>query len=248
MFKRKKIKRKFVSVLIVASVFISVIAAFTTPEIQRFAKSVKFKMQRRAFFPKIAEKSFTLQVPYFRQEHALSCEIAALRMALSYYGVKITEKELVKKLPFDTRLPRSKNNIWGDPNRGFVGDIDGKIPDTGYGVYEKPLARVASEYREAKIITGARLSEILLEVYKNHPVIVWGTLASGKDISWRTPDGRRIQAIFGEHTRVVIGFTGSIENPEKIILHDPIYGTLRMPKKEFLSNWKLLGNKALVVY
>lgn len=195
------------------------------------------------------ELSVKLDVPYHRQEHALSCEIASLKMILNYYNVKVSESELLQLLPFDTRMPRSKNNIWGDPNKGFVGNIDGKIPDVGYGVYEKPIYDLAYKFdRSAVILTPSTLNGILTEVEAGHPVIVWGTLSSGKDISWMTREGQKIKAIYGEHTRVVIGFEGKKDNPKKILMLDPVYGEITMSKQKFLSNWELLGNKALVIY
>lgn len=244
-FKKKK-KKYFLTLLVVLVIFLSVVFA-ALPETERIGKKIYFSA-KSYIFPVSKDASVLLAVPYHRQEHALSCEIAALKMALNYYGVKVSESELIRELPFDTKLPRSQKNIWGDPDKGFIGDIDGTMPNTGYGVYEKPIAELAQKYRNAKILTPASLEGILNEVSKKRPVIVWGTLASGKNISWKTAEGKSISAIFGEHTRVVIGFTGTPKFPKKIILHDPVYGTLTMSKNKFLENWRLLGNKAVVVY
>lgn len=189
-----------------------------------------------------------LDVPYHRQEHALSCEVAALKMALDYYGVDVSESELIAGLPFATRQPRRPDNVWGDPDVGFVGDIDGVSPNGGYGVYGAPLVALAQQYgTRARVMPTPGLSDILNQVSQQHPVIVWGTLASGRDISWVTPEGKPVIAIFGEHTRVVIGFSGTVENPTAIVLHDPIYGTITMAKEKFEDNWALLGNLAVVV-
>jgi len=193
--------------------------------------------------------SIKLDVPFHRQEHSLSCEIATLKMILDYYGTSVSESELLSALPFDTRLPRQKNNIWGDPDLGFVGNIDGKIPNGGYGVYEKPIFDLAYKFgRTAVIFTGEKLSAILTEVQAGHPAIVWGTLSTGKDISWTTKNGKKIHAIYGEHTRIIIGFDGTIKNPTKIFLMDPVYGEIVMTKEKFLYNWGLMDNKAIVVY
>lgn len=195
------------------------------------------------------EEIHQLDVPFYRQEHALSCEVASLRMVLAYYGIKIEEEALIAKLPFDTFGPRDvKKNIWGDPNRGFVGDIDGKIPHSGYGVYEGPVQKIAAAFREAKTLANPELSEVLEIVKAGHPVIVWGTLASGRDISWKTREGEEIKAVLGEHTRIITGFKGSPENPRTIYLLDPIYGPVRMSKDKFLKNWAVLDRKALAVF
>jgi len=55
----------------------------------------------------------------------------------------VSEEELVRKLAFDTKDPMSPDGIWGDPEKGFVGDINGPIfYRTGFGVYEKPIGRL----------------------------------------------------------------------------------------------------------
>lgn len=211
----------------------------------------KYAFYRTAAFvsPFIRDQwTVSLSVPMHRQERALSCEIAALKMALGYYNVDVSEQELVDMLPFDTKGPREEGNIWGDPQKGFVGDIDGKIPDGGYGVYEQPIAVIASSFRKAKVLENATIRDVAMEINSFHPVIVWGSLASGKDISWKTKDGQTIKAVFGEHARVAIGFSGTIENPKTIILLDPVYGKIYMSAKAFQKNWALLDNKAVVVY
>src|SRR5262245_9197550 len=54
-----------------------------------------------------------LEVKWHRQEHSLSCEIAALKMALSAQGIEVPESELIGRLRFDV-TPRA-NGVWGDP-------------------------------------------------------------------------------------------------------------------------------------
>ena len=71
-----------------------------------------------------------LAVAYHRQEHGLSCEVASLLMALNYKGIEVTENELIRQLPVSDPGPRQKDNTWGDPNLGFVGNIDGIMPNT----------------------------------------------------------------------------------------------------------------------
>ena len=189
-----------------------------------------------------------LKVPFHKQEHALSCEIAALKMVLNFHGVAVAESELLRGLYFDTKESRGEGNIWGDPDQGFVGNIDGKIPNIGYGVYEKPIVDLALQYREAKKMEQATLKDILTEVANGRPVIVWGSLTAGKDISWSTREGKYIKAVYAEHTRVVTGFKGAIEDPKYILLLDPVYGKITMSKSKFLKDWALLDNKAVVVY
>jgi hypothetical protein len=48
--------------------------------------------------------------------------------------------------------------------------------------------------------------------------------------------------------RTLVGFEGDIRNPDKLILMDPKYGEIRMSREKFLSDWELLGKRAVVVY
>jgi uncharacterized protein YvpB len=189
-----------------------------------------------------------LAVVYHHQEHNLSCEVAALLMALNYKGANVTESELIGQLPVSDPAPRSKDNIWGDPNLGFVGNIDGSMPNTGYGVYEKPIYDLAVKYRPAKIITNATIDDLLTELTNHNPVVVWGVVGNGKDISWKTSAGQIVNAKLDEHARTLIGFTGQSDNPQLMILLDPIYGEIRLSIADFLKNWGVLDKRAVVIY
>lgn len=192
------------------------------------------------------EKATTrLAVPFHRQEHKLSCEIATLVMALRYRGISITEAPIIKAIGVDP-TPK-KNGIWGDPDVAFVGDIDGEQPGTGYGVYADPIAKVGNAYRKTRAFKNGNLTDLLSEVKAGNPVIVWGNGASGRRVDWKTPTGKSVLAIVGEHTRVVIGFVGSASNPTTIITLDPLYGEKRFTKAAFLADWALLGNMGVVV-
>ena len=186
-----------------------------------------------------------LAVPYHRQDHALSCEVATLVMALRYRGVSIGEQTLIDAIGFDP-TPK-KNGVWGDPDVAFVGDIDGQQPGTGYGVYAAPIAKAGSAYRPTRVLTNTTLADLLTEVKAGNPVIVWGNAASGRRVDWKTPTGKTVLAIVGEHTRVVIGYTGSASNPATIITLDPLVGEKRFTKTAFLADWALLGNMGVVV-
>ncbi|MDP3764133.1 MAG: C39 family peptidase [bacterium] len=215
-------------------------------KLARVEKQIMYSAQ--TFSPARRVFDVSLKVPFHKQEHSLSCEVATLKMALSFYNVAVTESELIRDLKFETTESRNEFNIWADPDKGFVGNIDGKIPNGGYGVYEQPIIDLALQYRDAKKMENAQLVDVLKEVESGHPVIVWGSIGTGKDISWLTPEGKYIKAVHGEHTRVVIGFSGTPENPKYILLMDPIYGKVTMSKDRFLSNWGLLDNKAIVIY
>lgn len=196
-----------------------------------------------------SNEKITVPLEFIKQEHSVTCELAALRMALNYFGSDVTEDELIARIPFDSKGPKTPDNIWGDPDRGFVGSVDGSIfLGTGYGVYEEPIRDLALSYRDAFIIENAKLTRVLQEANKGNPVIVWGLLSNKEIMEWNTKKGKKITAFPGEHARVVIGYSGTISNPSHIVMMDPIYGRIRMSRDKFLENWGALDNKAVVVY
>src|SRR5947207_2648584 len=89
-----------------------------------------------------------LEVPWHHQEHNLSCEAAALRMALSYYGINKDELTLIRYMTRDSRPARfdaaGRLVRWGDPAYAYVGNPDGHIERySGYGVYFQPVGLAA---------------------------------------------------------------------------------------------------------
>jgi len=187
-----------------------------------------------------------LNVPFHRQERNLSCELAALKMALNYKGVSVSETELVNKIPYDPT--EHQGNIWGDPNVAFVGDINGKQPTTGYGVYWQPIADLANQYGlVGEAFTGWSIQQLTEQIKNGHPVVVWGTAGTGTRIDWQTPEGDNIIAVSGEHARTAIGYVGDYMNPTRIIVLDPLFGERYYTTSSFESNWAVLGKSGVVV-
>src|SRR3989338_5575168 len=87
-------------------------------KLARVEKEIMYSAQSLQFFG--VKPDVALDVPFHKQEHALSCEIATLKMALNYHGQMVAESELLNDLSFDTAAPRSSDNVWGNPDKGFV--------------------------------------------------------------------------------------------------------------------------------
>ncbi len=187
-----------------------------------------------------------LAVPAYLQQYALSCEAAALRMALSYRGISVTEDELLGKIGTD---PTVKNgSTWGNPYVGFVGNVRGKQMVSGYGVYWEPIARAARGYRPAESFTGWTISLLTESIQRNHPVIIWGYVNSGQPLVWYTPGGDKINAVADEHTVLVVGYVGSPSNPTSIIVNDPRLGEVYWSREHFEKKWKAFNQSGVLVY
>lgn len=126
-----------------------------------------------------------LDIKLHLQEHPVTCEAAALKMALSYEGISVDEMTLLGYMTIDTRPARfdaqGKLVVWGDPAGSFVGNPDGHIEKyTGYGVYFGPVARAAALAGARVVAAGSGLcgsaipaQQVYDAVLDGHPAVVW---------------------------------------------------------------------------
>ncbi len=191
-----------------------------------------------------------LEVPIYRQQHALSCEAAALRMAMATLGRKVAEDDLLAKLardPTPRRVLADGSVQWGDPDLGFVGQWDGVFLKDGYGVYDGPIAALALAHGFEGTSHGAatdpaRLYEALRQGF---PSIVW--VPYGLEVKdqgvWRTPLGRRIDWVVTEHAVVLAGV-----DAEGIYYADPMKPSLqRATYHAFEAAFGELGRRAVIL-
>lgn len=186
-----------------------------------------------------------LSVALDYQDRPLSCEAAALKMALANKGVKVSETQIMNLVGYDP-TPH-KNGIWGDPYQAFVGNIDGKQNTTGYGVYWDPIARAARQWRPARVITNGSLKDLTVALDAQQAIVIWGTLGRAYRETWKTPQGKTISAWKGEHARTLIGYVGTQDKPTKFIINDPVAGRLNWSTATFSANWAAFNNSAVIV-
>ena len=210
------------------------------PSLIAYSRSLSFALSFKH------QTASQLNVLFRKQEHSLSCEAAVLRMVLNYHGVEVSEDEVLEKLPFDST--RRSGNVWGEPDLGFVGDVDGKMGVDGYGVHWGPLAITAANWKQIKIIKHGLAEDLVEHISQGRPVIIWGYLGRGRPMSWLTLEGKKVYAINGEHTFVVYGYDGPADNPKGFLLMDPIYGPIYWDKSKLLRNWDAFGRMGLVVF
>src|ERR1700686_1048070 len=133
--------------------------------------------------PRPAERVLDIKIHY--QEHNLTCEAAALKMALAYEGINVDEMTLVGYMTRDPRPAKFDSHghlaQWGDPAEGFVGNPDGSIQRyTGYGVYDQPVAYAALLAGANVVAAGGGLygspigpSQVYDAGLDGHPVVAW---------------------------------------------------------------------------
>lgn len=179
------------------------------------------------------------------QDQALSCEAAALKMALAGKGVRVSEKQIMDIVGYDATPHRGE--VWGDPNVAFVGSIAGHQNTTGYGVHWDPIAKAARTWRSARAITNGTTKQLAAEIYADHPVVIWGTLGTAYRDDWQTPSGATVLTWKGEHARTVIGVIGTADNPTAFVVNDPIVGRVTWSTAKLDANWRSFGRAAVIV-
>ena len=203
---------------------------------------------RSSALPRTASASL-IDVPLYRQEHALTCEAASLRMALGGIGIDVAEGDILQQLPRDP-TPRQVQPdgtvVWGDPDLGFVGEFDGVFARDGYGVYDGPIAVAGAAFGvNIAHSTATDPSTLYAAVSSGQPVIVWipyGLTVKGRG-EWLTPDGKTVPYVVTEHCVVLSGLTDS-----GVMYADPWEGILKTADyATFEAAFTELQNRAVFV-
>lgn len=175
-------------------------------------------------------------VPTFNQypKYPTGCESVALYILLRYYQVSVNVDDIINKLPKDS-VPYIENNIkyGGNPELEFIGS---PYTSHSYGVYEKPILNIASQYKSnIKNGTGKSLNEVLEIVKTGKPVLAWTSINLALPYisnQWTyKPTNELIKWKAHEHAVVIIGFTNNT-----IIISDPISGTIKSQNRQTFEN------------
>lgn len=190
------------------------------------------------------------------QDHRLSCEAAALKMALAYEGIAVDELTLIGYMSHDPRPakfdPQGRLLVWGDPAQAFVGNPDGHIESyTGYGVYNGLVARAAIRAGAHVVTSGSGLygagvapSAIYDAVLTGHPVVAWisNTYHDVRLFRYAAYDGATVWYTLTEHAVTVVGV-----KPGAVLINDPWFGQAWHSKAQFESAYKTFGHMAVIV-
>ncbi len=178
-------------------------------------------------------------------------EATSLTMMLNYAGVDVSKDSVIGKVKRDLTPIKydSKGSIikWGNPKKGFVGDITGKTP--GYSIDPVALAPVINEYLPDKALdlTGCDYGELENVLSSGRPIVVWitSTFKEPKVSHTWTSNGTVINSYFTQHAVLI---TGMDEN--SIYYNDPLTGVknAKVDKSTFKSVWIKMGKKALSYY
>ena len=197
-----------------------------------------------------APTSRTLDVPVYYQAYTLSCEEAALRMALASEGIYVTDTQVLAIIGSDpTGAYWDASGLrWGDPYATFVGSVSGsETALTGYGTYYPNIARAASALGGTVLASGEDISAQAVYDYilAGHPVVAWVTYqwVNAQRADYTAYDGRVIPyAGPVEHAVTVVGVTAT-----EVIINDPDFGRTVVSKSLFESSYATYNHMAVVL-
>ncbi len=195
-----------------------------------------------------------LNVPIVRQMPELprGCEVTSLTMLLNYTGIKVNKMTLAKQVKKDPTTYKVVNGkkYFGNPNYGFVGDMY-TFKKPGFGVYNKPIAALANQYKPNRIVnlSGQSFESVLNYVSTGHPVWIINTswfsiVPNSYWQTWNTPQGP-VRITMKEHSVVVTGY-----DSKYVYFNDPLDGqkNKKKPMKQFIDGWKQYGSQAISYY
>jgi uncharacterized protein YvpB len=195
--------------------------------------------------------SAVLDVPAEKQLPELpnGCEVTSLSMLLTAVGHPVDKMTLAKEQPRDPTPvvygPDQTISSWGNPNKGFVGKVDGY---PGYGIYHGPIVTLINKILPGRAVdlTGHPFSEVLAMVANQTPVMVWTTAdfqPTSNWVTWNSPDGP-VRATFSEHAVLLVGY-----NRTQLFVNDPLDGAKSKPvdRQSFIAAWKQLGQQAVTI-
>lgn len=191
-----------------------------------------------------------LDVPVVTQKPGLynGCEVSSLDMLLRYKGIDTDKMTLAKQIKKDAapivRNSSGKIVSWGDPEKGFVGDITGK--KIGYGVYDKPLLALLETYMPGRgaNLTGEDIDDLFESVKNGNPVVVWVTCNFNEPsdfVTWKSGE-KKIKATFSEHAVLLVGY-----DEERCYVNNPLSGEKKekVDRSAFEKVWKSMGSMAI---
>ena len=202
----------------------------------------------------LTAKEVLLDAPAVSQMPELynGCEVTSLSMLFQYNGIQLDKLELADRIVKDPApVVKNANGVvvsWGNPQKGFVGDIRGYR--MGFGVYHKPILKLVEDIKPGRGVnlTGKPFDELLLQVEQGRPVLVWTTtslkpLADSSWITWKSAEGP-VRTTWNEHVVLLVGY-----DADYFYVNDPMDGakSKKVARDPFIKTWEQMGKQALTM-
>lgn len=201
--------------------------------------------------PAVLPETVIMDVKKYAQTHPASCESASAHVVMDYFGSDFSEDSIIEEIGADLsprHFDADGNLHWGNPQKTFVGDIDGKnVYVDGYGVYNEPIAKVLKNHGFSASIsrTGWKIEELLNHVRRGYPAIVWisSNYQASEVGTMIGPDGIENPWIWGEHAVVLRG----VDRDEIYIMDVGNGSYYTVSYSKFETGFANLNNMAIIV-
>jgi uncharacterized protein YvpB len=132
-----------------------------------------------------------------RQSRNLSCESSAASMVAHYFGLELSESEILAALP-----------LHDNPHLGFRGNVDGPTGGTqDYGVYAGPIVDILHDQGLQAWPVDGGLDGIRSAIVRGRPVIAWVTYNCQTSVPETINiDGETVVLVPWQHVVVVTGY------------------------------------------
>jgi uncharacterized protein YvpB len=194
-------------------------------------------------------------VPFYKQIYSLSCEEAALQMALAYYGVNVSQDQVLGQIGVDRTPPHYDHGtlVWGDPYASFVGNPNGyETADagsaSGYGTYYSTIAAAAKAFLPGSVTQageGIPPDVVFAAAHNRQAVVVW--VAFGYQPHpmhyMRTFGGRTV--MYGapwEHAVTISGWA-----PGYVLINNPHSHPEWIDAGTFVAAYSMFNNMAVIM-
>jgi uncharacterized protein YvpB len=184
----------------------------------------------------IGDGAAFVEVPSYVQQRNLSCEYAALVIAMASYDAWVSEWE------FDELVGWSDNPHWG-----YRGDITGAWGNTvDYGVYAEALVDPLAQFGFRGVAFYGQGDTTTLKTYLNNgvPVLVWIGMWGDQSHYEYASDGTPYKLNAGNHVVVAYGYDES-----GVYAMDPATGgTVSWTWNDFMWMWNVLDGMSLATW
>lgn len=189
-------------------------------------------------------------IPYDAQVYELSCEEAALQMALASEGIAVSQAQVLAADGVNAAPGYISGGIlhWGDPYQYFVGNVNAsEVNYTGYGTYDTTIVKAANAFGGEVVQAGEGTSPSALyaAVLAGHPVVAWVSFdyayhSPGTMLAW---DGRYV--IWSgpiEHALTVVGV-----NSSSVLVYNPWFGIQWISRSTFQQSYATYNDMAVIL-
>ncbi len=181
----------------------------------------------------------------YRQKKTLTCEIASLHAGLAAFGLHVPEEELEQLMP---KQPMDG----GDPNKGFVGDPNGKYLITGYGIHADALLPVVRMFLPCSRVVPAGLmwhfNFVAETLCHKRPFIVWITTERFwrcEHDGWYTANGDYVNTSRRVHVVLLCGYNPISPHPNAFTIMDPLVGLCNVSWSWLQDRMRMLNGMAI---